>query len=85
MTQEKIRKASNWTQSGLLTIIVVMMGWFMADFSSWKDDITEALRQNSIEHVRLNEAINKEVNSELKKNNEQDLIINKNTVRITLL
>ncbi len=85
MTQERIRKASNWTQSGLLTIIVVMMGWFMVDFSAWKDDITEALKHNNVDHVNLNNSINNHVTEELIKNNKQDIIINQNTLRIDVL
>ncbi len=85
MTQERIKKASNWTQSGLLTIIVVMMGWFMVDFSAWKDDITEALKQNNVDHVNLNNSINNHVTEELIKNNKQDIIINQNTLRIDVL
>ncbi len=85
MTQERIKKASNWTQSGLLTIIVVMMGWFMVDFSAWKDDITDALKQNNVDHVNLNNSINNHVTEELIKNNKQDIIINQNTLRIDVL
>ncbi len=85
MTQERIKKASNWTQSALLSVIVVMMGWFMVDFSAWKDDITDALKQNNIDHVNLNSSINNHVTEELIKNNSQDIIINQNTLRIDVL
>jgi len=85
MTQEKIKIASNWTQSALLGIIVIMMGWFMVDFQSWKDDITGALNQNNIDHINLNNSISNHVTEELIKNNSQDIIINNNAVRIDVL
>ena len=68
MTNEKQTKVANWTQNALLGIIVVMMGWFMADFGSWKNNIADSLRDNRNQ-------VNKHINDELIKNQDQDIKI----------
>ena len=80
-----MKKASNWTQSALLGVIIVMMGWFMSDFSSWKNDITQGLKQNSIEHRDIERNISLHINTELVKNNERDLSISKLDGRVGVL
>ena len=62
---------ANWTQSGLLVVIIAMMGWFMLDLSTWKHSITDGLE-------KIEETINEHVIQELIKNQEQDINIIEN-------
>jgi len=73
-----MKEKANWTQNGLLTVIIIMMGWFMVDFSGWKGDIKEELKYN-------HDATQQHIKEELIKNQKQDIRIIQNNTKILQL
>lgn len=73
-----MKEKANWTQNGLLVVIIAMMGWYISGEASWKSfvrDSFDGLKKAQTEHVK----------EELIKNQKQDIKIIQNNTKILQL